>query len=94
MVENFNFILLNYIKMKNTKSVYLLIDQWTETFWNETNVTVFDTIEKAKAKLEEKRKDFLEHESKDYIDFENDVNKRRQKDELVLDMRLDEKEIL
>lgn len=79
--------------MKNTKSVYLLIDERSEPLGCDTRIFVFTTKEKAIAKMEERRKNFLSHEDEDYIETDEETYKRRQDDELVLDMRIDEKTI-
>ena len=80
--------------MKNNKSVYLLIDERSEPLGGDTKIFVFDTKEKAVQKMEERRKEFLSHEYWDYIEYDEKESKRRQNDELVLDMYIEEKEIL
>lgn len=76
--------------MKNNK-VYILVDEWTEPFWYDEKIFVFSTIEKAKEKMEKRRKDFLSHEDEDYIEIDKDTEKRRQDDDIILDMFIDEK---
>jgi len=79
--------------MKNTKKVYLLIDERSEPCNDDTKTFVFGTKEKAIEKMEENWKNFIESNGKDCIEYDEKESKRRQNDELVLDMRIEEKEV-
>ena len=76
--------------MKNNK-VYILVDERNEHFWYDEKIFVFSSKEKAKEKMEKRRKDFLSHEDKDYIETDKELCKRRQNDDIILDMFIDEK---
>ena len=81
--------------MKNTKKVYLLIDQWLEPLWYDEMFFTFDTKEKAIAKMNERRDEFLGHENEDYIvEREYDHRKRKYDDDLWYNMYIKETELL
>ena len=50
------------------KKIYILIDEWTEPCWYDRMIFVFDSKEKAIAKMNERRDDFLSHEDEDCIE--------------------------
>lgn len=76
------------------KKVYILIDEQLELCNDDTKIFVFDTKEKAIAKMEENWKYFLESNNEDCVEYDDKESKRRQDDEIVYDMRVEEKEVL
>lgn len=81
--------------MKNTKKVYLLIDQWSEPLWYDEMFFTFNTKEKAIAKMEERRNSFLSHEDEDYItEDEKESKERKYDDDLWYNMYIKETELL
>lgn len=76
------------------KKVYILIDERLEPCNDDTKIFVFDTKEKAIAKMEENWKYFLENNNEDCVEYDDKESKRRQDDEIVYDMRVEEKEVL
>lgn len=77
------------------KKIYILIDEWTEPCWYDRMIFVFDSKEKAIAKMNERRDDFLSHEDEDCIEErEDDYRKWKYDDDLYYEMSIEEHDVL